>query len=149
MRSANNSSMQPLIVKQLAYDLTPVAGQALVGHHLKRLAPVFADIDRALPVRTGVATSEVLRGYLGLLAQGKSYFDAIENFRGDAFYKRALGIELLPLSPTLRQQLVAVRAAEGVGQTINVATGLEPTEHGQRALTGWAASLRDDATSCA
>lgn len=111
MRSANNSSMQPLIVKRLAYDLTPVAGLTLVGHHLRRLAPVFADIDRALPVRTGVATSDVLRSSLELLAQGKSDFDAIENFRGDAFYTRALGIELLPSSPTLRQRLDA-RAAD-------------------------------------
>ncbi len=103
--------MRPLIVKQLDYDLTPVAGLALVGHHLKPLAPVFADLDRALPVRTGVATSDVLRSYLGLLVQGKSDFDAIENFRGDAFYKRALGIGLLPSSPTLRQRLDA-RAAE-------------------------------------
>ena len=108
---ANNSRMRPLIVKQLDYDLTPVAGLALVGHHLKQLAAVFADIDRALPVRTGVATSDVLRSYVGLLAQGKSDFDAIENFRGDAFYKRALGIGLLPSSPTLRQRLDA-RAAD-------------------------------------
>jgi len=34
-------SMRPFIVKQLDYDLTPVAGLALVGHHLNRLAPVF------------------------------------------------------------------------------------------------------------
>jgi len=36
--------------------------------------------------------------------QGKSDFDAIENHRGDKFYKHALGIELLPSSPTLRQR---------------------------------------------
>ena len=29
--------MQPFIVKQLPYDLTPVAGLALVGHHLNQL----------------------------------------------------------------------------------------------------------------
>jgi hypothetical protein len=68
---ANNSRMRSLIVKQLDYDLTPVAGLALVGHHLKQLAAVFADIDRALPVRTGVAASDMLRSYVGLLTQGK------------------------------------------------------------------------------
>ena len=36
-----------------------------------------------------------------------SDFDAIESFRGDAFYKQALGIALLPSSPTLRQRLDA------------------------------------------
>jgi Transposase DDE domain group 1 len=103
--------MRPLIVKQLDYDLTPTSGLALVGHHLKRLDPIFKRIDKAMPVRGGVATSDVLRSYIGLLVQGKSDFDAIENLRGDAFFKRALGIGLLPSSPTLRQRLDA-KAAE-------------------------------------
>ena len=101
--------MRPIIVKQLNYDLTPVAGLALVGHHLKRLTPVFKQIDKALTMRlrAGVQTSDVLRSYLGLLVQGKSDFDAIENFRGDTFYKQSLGIELLPSSATLRQRMDA------------------------------------------
>ena len=99
--------MRPFIVKQLDYDLTPVAGLALVGHQLNRLAPVFRQIDAALPVAGGVANSDILRSYLGLLVQGKSDFDAIENFRGDAFFKQALGIKLLPSSPTLRQRMDA------------------------------------------
>jgi hypothetical protein len=99
--------MRPFIVKQLDYDLTPVAGLALVGHHLNRLAPVFRQLDASLPVRNGVANSDILRSYLGLLVQGKSDFDAIENFRGDAFFKQALGIKLLPSSPTLRQRMDA------------------------------------------
>ena len=99
--------MRQFIVKQLDYDLTPVAGLALVGHHLQRLAPVFKQIDAALPVKAGVANSDILRSYVGLLVQGKSDFDAIENFRGDAFFKQALGIKLLPSSPTLRQRMDA------------------------------------------
>jgi Transposase DDE domain group 1 len=109
--SNNADLMRPLIVKQLSYDLTPVAGLALVGHHLQRIEPTLAEIDRALPVRGGVSTSDVLRSYLGLLVQGKSDFDAIENVRGDRFFKRALGITLLPSSATLRQRLDA-RAAD-------------------------------------
>jgi hypothetical protein len=99
--------MRPLIVKQLDYDLTPVAGLALVGHHLNRLTPVFKQVDCALPVRNGVANSDILRSYVGLLTQGKSDFDAIENYRGEAFFKQALGIKLLPSSPTLRQRMDA------------------------------------------
>ena len=99
--------MRPFIVKQLDYDLTPVAGLALVGHHLNRLAPVFKQLDGALSVKNGVANSDILRSYLGLLVQGKSDFDAIENFRGDTFFKQALGIKLLPSSPTLRQRMDA------------------------------------------
>lgn len=59
--------MRPMQVKQLDYDLTPTAGLALVGHHLKTLAPVLAEVDAALPVRTGVASSHILRSYLGPL----------------------------------------------------------------------------------
>ena len=79
--------MRPIQVKQLDYDLTPTAGLALVGDHLKTLAPVLAAVDAALPVRTGVASSDIVRSYLGLLVQGKSDFDAIENLRGDKFFK--------------------------------------------------------------
>jgi len=99
--------MRQFTVKQLEYDLTPVAGLALVGHHLQQLVPVFEQIDRALPVKTGVTNSDIVRSYVGLLVQGKSDFDAIENFRGDAFFKQALGIKLLPSSPTLRQRMDA------------------------------------------
>jgi Transposase DDE domain group 1 len=103
--------LRPLIVKQLKYDLTPVAGLALVGHYLKSVQPVLGRVDTALPVKGGVINSDILRSYLGLLVQGKSDFDAIENFRLDAFYRQALGIGLLPSSPTLRQRMDA-RAAE-------------------------------------
>ena len=101
---------RPLIVKQLHYDLTPVAGLALVGHYLHAVGPVLGRVDAALPVKGGVLNSDILRSYLGLLVQGKSDFDAIENFRGEVFYKQALGIALLPSSPTLRQRMDA-RAA--------------------------------------
>jgi hypothetical protein len=109
--------MRPIQVKQLDYDLTPTAGLALVGHFLKTLAPALADVDAALPVRTGVAASDIVRSYLGLLVQGKSDFDAIENLRGDKFFKQALGIGLLPSSPTLRQRMDA-HAAPLAGQVM-------------------------------
>ena len=103
--------MRSLIVRQLDYDLTPVAGLALVGHLLQAMRPVLTRIDAALPIKGGVANSDIVRSYLGLLTQGKSDFDAVENFRGDAFFKQALGIGLLPSSPTLRQRMDA-RASE-------------------------------------
>ena len=106
--------MRTLEVKQLHYDLTPVAGLALVGHHLRFVAPVLTGLDAALPLRTGVSHSDIVRSYVGLLVQGKSDFDAIENHRSDKFYKQALGIELLPSSPTLRQRMDAQASALSV-----------------------------------
>ena len=100
-------TMRQLIVQQLDYDLTPVAGLSLVGHYLNALRPMFKRLDAALRVKGGVVNSDVVRSYLGLLVQGKSDFDAVENFRGDTFYKQALGIGLLPSSPTLRQRMDA------------------------------------------
>ncbi|MCE4554758.1 hypothetical protein [Pelomonas cellulosilytica] len=59
---------------------------------------MLADVDATLPVRTGAPTSDIARSYLGLLVQGKSDFDAVENLRGDKFFKQALGIGLRPPS---------------------------------------------------
>ena len=44
-----------------------MAGLALVGHYLKALDPAWRRLDAALPVRSGVSNSDVLRTYLGLL----------------------------------------------------------------------------------
>ncbi|MDG0835131.1 IS1380 family transposase, partial [Pelomonas saccharophila] len=124
--------MRKLIVQQLDYDLTPVAGLALVGHYLKAVQPVLARLDKALPLKTGVANSDIVRSYLGLLVQGKSDFDAIENFRSDAFFKQALGIGLLPSSPTLRQRLDAKASAmfESVPQMIETLLGSQRPDYG-------------------
>lgn len=70
--------MRKLVVQQLDYDLTPVAGLALVGHYLNALRPNFKRLDATLPIKGGVANSDVVRSYVGLLVQGKSDFDAIE-----------------------------------------------------------------------
>ena len=99
--------MRKIEVRQLSYDLTPVAGLALVGNLLQSLAPEFKHLDATLPVRNGVLNSDIVRSYLGLLVQGKSDFDAIEGYRGDTFFKQSLGIALLPSSPTLRQRMDA------------------------------------------
>ena len=107
---ADNFGMRPIPVKQLDYDLTPTAGLALVGHYLNTLSPVLTRIDAALPVRCGVSNRDVVRSYVDLLVQGKSDFDAIENVRGDRFFREALGVTQAPSSPTLRQRMNAQAA---------------------------------------
>ena len=53
-----------LIVEQLKYDLTPVAGLALVGHYLNAVQAVLGRLDGALPVMGGVIDSDIVRCYL-------------------------------------------------------------------------------------
>ena len=84
-----NTSMTDFIIKKLPYDLSSHAGLAFVGKYLKRIN-INSLIDSAFPVRSGVANSDIVKSYLGLLCLGKNDFDAIENFRGNAFFIRAL-----------------------------------------------------------
>ena len=97
--------MTDFIIKQLPYDLSSNAGLALIGQYLKRIG-LDALVDGRFPLRAkGVANSDIVKSYLGLLCQGKNDFDAIEAFRNDAFFKRALGLDAVPSSPTLRQRM--------------------------------------------
>ena len=96
--------MSELLIKKLPYDLSSQAGLALVGKYLKHIN-LNALVDPAFPVRSGVCNSAILKSYLALLCQGKSDFDAIEAYRSDAFFTRALRLAAVPSSPTLRQRL--------------------------------------------
>jgi hypothetical protein len=70
-----------------------------------------AVIDPRLPVSQGMRTSDLVKSMVGLLSLGKSDFEAIEPFRGDRFFKEALGLAKVPGSVWMRQRLDA-RAAE-------------------------------------
>jgi len=94
-----------LQVVRTSRNLTGHAGLVAVGHCLNHFAQLPAAIDPALPVRSGIATSDVMRAYVGLLTMGKSDFDAIENHRNDGFFQRALGLRAVPSAVTLRQRL--------------------------------------------
>ena len=102
--------MTDFIIKKLPYDLESNAGLALVGKYLKAIG-IKAMVDSQFPVRSGLVNSDILKSYLGLLCLGKNDFDAIEGFRGNDFFLRALALGALPSSPTLRQRLDA-RAAD-------------------------------------
>jgi hypothetical protein len=96
--------MTDFILRQLPYDLSNQAGLALIGKYLKRIN-LNSLVDPVFAVRSGVANSDILKSYLGLLCLGKNDFDAIEGQRKDAFFARALGLRAVPSSPTLRQRM--------------------------------------------
>jgi len=58
------------VIKRLPYDLSFYAGLALIGKYLKSIK-ISSLIDSAFPVRSGVANSDILKSYLGLLCLGK------------------------------------------------------------------------------
>lgn len=91
-----------------------------MGKALERFAGLTRSIDPKFPVRSGIATSDVLKSYVGLLCEGKSDFDAIESKRHDEFFARALSLRQVPSAATLRQRLDAlgVEAAEAIDALI-------------------------------
>lgn len=68
------------VAKKLPYDLSSHAGLVLVGRLLKCIN-LPALIDPKYPVRGGIANSDILKCYLGLLTLGKNDFEAVEGFR--------------------------------------------------------------------
>ena len=100
-----SQNMTDFIIKKLPYNLTSNAGLALVGQYMKRL-DISARVDRKFPVGVGgISNSDILKSYLGLLVQGKNDFDAVEEFRGDDFFTRALDVGTVPSCSTLRQRM--------------------------------------------
>jgi hypothetical protein len=87
-------------------NLTSYAGLALIGQCCEA-AQVEALIDPKLPVSQGMKTSDMVKAMTGLLSLGKSDFEAIEPFRGDRFFKEALGLSKVPSSAWIRQRLDA------------------------------------------
>lgn len=100
-------------IKRLPYSLTAHAGLSLVGQYLKRFAQIDQVIDPRFPITGtgGIASSSMIKAYIGLLCTGKSDFDAIESLRQDAFFRDALGLATVPSSPTLRQRMDTLASA--------------------------------------
>lgn len=97
--------MTDFLLKKLSYDLTSNAGLALAGQFIKRME-IDKRVDHALAVMpAGIANSDIVKSYLGLLVQGKNDFEAIEAFRGDAFFARCLTLGKVPSCSTLRQRM--------------------------------------------
>ncbi|VAW85352.1 Mobile element protein, partial [hydrothermal vent metagenome] len=53
----------------------------------------------------GIRHSDILKSYLSMACLGKSDFEAIENYRKDAYLQEAIGISHVPSSSRLRQRM--------------------------------------------
>ena len=97
-------------LKQSTRHITSYAGLILVGQCLE--AARLDLLDKKLPVPKGhIRASDIVKSYVGLLALGKSDFDAIEEFRNDRFFREALQIGKVPSSAWLRQRMEKLAVA--------------------------------------
>lgn len=93
-----------LKIEQSATEFyTPTAGLYFVGHAVNQKTTLKKTL-RSVIKRHGIPNIELLRTYTGLLATGKSDFEAVENIRNDDWFKRCMGIRQMPSSSRLRQR---------------------------------------------
>jgi len=87
------------------------AGLALIGIMVKICGLVDLAQELTLSERPQIQDWEIMTSLCGLLAQGKTDFDHIREFKEDEFFKNALGINRIPSAETLRQrfQTLALR----------------------------------------
>ncbi|MEI6704090.1 MAG: IS1380 family transposase, partial [Deltaproteobacteria bacterium] len=96
--------MKRFIIKQSDEEFyTSHSGLALIGLALNR----FTSLTTALKVMDApgdlISGLDIIRSYRTLLAQGKSDFVAIEQYRNDDFFREALGCKTVPSEGTLLQ----------------------------------------------
>lgn len=97
-------------LKQSTRHITSYAGLILIGQCLE--AAQLDLIDKKFPVPKGqIRTSDIVKSYVGLLALGKSDFEAIEEFRQDRFFHEALQIGKVPSSVWMRQRMEQMAVA--------------------------------------
>jgi len=107
-------------IRQSQQLITGRAGLVLAGQALSRFAQLPQQLDPKFPVRApALPASDVVKGYLGLLCQAKSDFEAIEAYRGDGFFSRALGLRGVPSAARLRQRLDELAGAEGALEAVD------------------------------
>ena len=103
---AKYAPYKPFEIRQSKDFITPIGGMSFVGHALLKWCKIRQALDPKNPIRNGgLPLSAIIQAYIGLLCQGKSDFEAIENFRKDPFFASALGLAVVPSSVSLRQKL--------------------------------------------
>lgn len=96
--------------------LSTHSGLGLIGLLLSKteLSKRFSNLQvpeiKSVP---SITNGNVIKSYIGILCQSKNDFDYIEPFRDDPFFYRALGIDMVPSSGTLRQRMNQIARVDG------------------------------------
>ncbi|WP_243293181.1 IS1380 family transposase [Bacillus sp. FJAT-47783] len=101
-------TMVKFILEDSDETLSTHSGLGLIGLLLSKtkLSKRFSNLKvpniKSFP---SISTGDVMTSYIGILSQMKNDFEDIEPFRDDPFFCRALGVQSVPSSATLRQRL--------------------------------------------
>ena len=87
------------ILERSSEDIKSVGGLSLIGRIMERSGFSDAFANRRV--------ANILMTETALLCQGRTDFNDVELFRGDAFFAEAIGLNRVPSEPTLRQGLDA------------------------------------------
>src|SRR5574341_713521 len=93
---------------------TSHSGLALVGLCVNRFCSLPPKAKEAFPVSpgsNGIGLDDIVRSYIGLLATGKSDYEAITNHKEDDYFRESLCIGKIPSAETLRQRMDDVAPA--------------------------------------
>ena len=75
---------------------TSHSGISLVGLALNRCTSLSTVLEKVVPSNDSISHADAIKSYCGLLAQGKSDFVAIEQFRDDDLFRESLGNKHVP-----------------------------------------------------
>ncbi|BEH08967.1 hypothetical protein GSUET_05790 [Geobacter sulfurreducens subsp. ethanolicus] len=81
------------------------SGLALVGLAMNRFTSLASSLAAAVPANDSISHADVIKSYCGILAQAKSDFVAVEQYRTDDFFREALGSAQVLSEGTMRQRM--------------------------------------------
>lgn len=84
---------------------TSHSGLALVGLGVNRFTTLTSALAKAVPSDDVISHGDVIKSYCGILAQAKSDFVAVEQYRGDDFFRESLGNSHVSSEGTMRQRM--------------------------------------------
>lgn len=98
--------MKRFIIEQSDDEFyTSHSGLALVGLALNRFTSLASSLDAAAATDDNISHEDVIKSYCGILAQAKSDFVAVEQYRDDDFFRESLGAAQVPSEGTMRQRM--------------------------------------------
>jgi len=98
--------MKRFVIEQSDEEFyTSHSGISLVGLALNRFTSIPSGLAKIAPSDNVISHADVIKSYCGLLAQAKSDFVAIEQYRCDDFFRESLGNKQVPSEGTMRQRM--------------------------------------------